>query len=456
MAAPNSGEERLKTKLVWAGPLLVTLLATILMLVSNTAPWTNSGRLYTFVTSQRATVQIVVQILSQSFGALHVYALCSLINFGIRLRLARIPHSIDHLQFWSDVTLQRLDWALPLHLMVILVLFNAAIIIPGAIWAGALTPVITLAHSASVSQLEVPQYSSASSNIWGKLTWLEQEPSVHTSQGIFSYSPNYDFSPLILTQAASASTIGNASQPISKLDNTRYSYVGRSHGVGSSVGLVDESFVQNATKGFTYQENGYLTNVQCIVNSSSDWLIYSSGYQVPNGQPNLYWIKGHLANGNPEQVVACGLGSTGSIFSLVGSVGLNGTANIFSFATGTVYAPFDKIQCAVDFTPAQFSVSVNTTERLISVALVESGPDVRDIDPTGQMKAITMRMPTSFSQQHSCDLYTSLIGNTFKQNSQSLTNGTSSSSSANTITTEQALRGTQDSLTSILDNSLLA
>lgn len=66
-----------------------------------------------------------------------------------------------------------------------------------------------------------------------------------------------------------------------------------------------------------------------------------------------------------------------------------------------------------------------------------------------------MRMPTSFSQQHACDLYTSLLGNTFKQNIQALGNNTASND-INAYPIEQVLRGVQDSLTSMLDNSLLA
>ncbi len=165
LTTKDSGQEHLKTRLLWAATLLSTSVATILLLASNRAPWTNSGHIYNFVTSERATVQIIVQILSQSFGALHVYALCSLINFATRLRLARIPHTLDQLQFWSAISLQRLDWALPLGLMMILILFHAVFVIPGAIWAGALTPVIMSTHSSSTALLEVPQYSPTSEHI---------------------------------------------------------------------------------------------------------------------------------------------------------------------------------------------------------------------------------------------------------------------------------------------------
>jgi len=452
LATKDSGQEHLKTRLLLAATLLSTSVATILLLASNRAPWTNSGHIYNFVTSERATVQIIVQILSQSFGTLHVYALCSLINFATRLRLARIPHTLDQLQFWSAISLQRLDWALPHGLMMILILFHAVIVIPGAIWAGALTPVIMSTHSSSTALLEVPQYSPTSEHIWYNLTWLKPEPSVHNRSGIFSYSPNYDLVGLILTQAASASNIGNATQPVRKLDNTRYSYVGRSYGIGSSVGLVDESFAQNTTRGYTYNETGYLTQVQCIVNSTSLWAI-SGEDSFRSSLPDLYMVAGNLTNGNSESYAACGFGSPENITALVGSTGQD--RSVFAIAAGKTYAALDKIQCTVDFIPAKFSVSVNMTERLITTELLANGSDVKDIDPTGKMKAITMRMPTSFSQQHACDLYTSLLGNTFTQNIQALINSTiSNGSKANT--TEQTLRGVQDSLTSMLDNSLLA
>ena len=186
LATKKGGEEHLKTRLLWATALLSTSVATVLLLSSNRAPWTNSGRFYAFVTSERATVQIIVQILSQSFGALDVYALCSLINFGTRLRLAGNLYTLDQLQFWSAISLQRLDWALPLGLMIILMLFNAMIRVPGAIWAGALTPVVTSAHPSSTPLLQVPQYGPASEYIWGHLTWLAPEQSIHDPNGLFS------------------------------------------------------------------------------------------------------------------------------------------------------------------------------------------------------------------------------------------------------------------------------
>lgn len=114
---------------------------------------------------------------------------------------------------------------------------------------------------------------------------------------------------------------------------------------------------------------------------------------------------------------------------------------------------------------------------MITTDLLANGSDVKDIEPTGQLKAITMRMPTSFSQQHACDLYTSTLGNTFTQNFQALANHPISQYMevfANNITsfgntsygsttkgsevydTERTLQGVGECLASMLDNSLFA
>lgn len=277
--------------------------------------------------------------------------------------------------------------------------------------------------------------------------------STRNQSSVFTYSPNYDLIGVILNQAASP---GNSTHV--KTDNTRYSYAGRSYGIGSSVGLVDQDLSQNTNLSYEYIETGYLTEVSCIVNSSSAWLFahteYTSEYAA---YPNIYLLNGTLANGNLERYAACGLQSSDYIFALVGSS--NNGNNIFSIAAGRNYTAFDKVQCSVDFKPTNFRVAANRTDLLISVNPLNSTQDTRpqDIEPTGNITDITMCMPTSFSQQHACDLYTSLVGNTFSQNIES-TNPDFHPYFPNNDShvADQVLRGVEDSLTSMLDNSLLA
>jgi hypothetical protein len=65
-------------------------------------------------------------------------------------------------------------------------------------------------------------------------------------------------------------------------------------------------------------------------------------------------------------------------------------------------------------------------------------------------------MPTSISQQHACDLYTSLVGSTFVQNIQNVHPDFRAAGGDNATLTADVLRGVEDSLVSMLDNSLLA
>jgi hypothetical protein len=194
------------------------------------------------------------------------------------------------------------------------------------------------------------------------------------------------------------------------------------------------------------------------VNTTSDWALYGPIYASDDlTYPNLYLVSGTLPNGNPEVYSACGLGHSKGILALVGSH-RNGQ-NFFSIAAGQNYAALDQVQCRVLFTPTVFSVAVNATNRLIAVApLLRSftNADVPDIEPTGFITAFIMRIPTSISQQHACDLYTSLVGNMFVQNIQNVHPAFPATSGNNATLNGDVLRGVEDSLASMLDNSLLA
>jgi hypothetical protein len=83
----------------------------------------------------------------------------------------------------------------------------------------------------------------------------------------------------------------------------------------------------------------------------------------------------------------------------------------------------DQAQCGVLFTPTVFSVVVNTTNRLIAVTPLPrpfTNAEIPDIEPTGFITAFIMGIPTSISQQHAYDLYTSLVGNKFVQTIQNV------------------------------------
>ncbi|KAL8792318.1 MAG: hypothetical protein Q9195_005109 [Heterodermia aff. obscurata] len=292
------------------------------------------------------------------------------------------------------------------------------------------------------------------------LEHTKRATAIHNPLGVFSYSPNYDLEGLIVNQAGSATSYRNASQLQKKLDNSVYLYKGRSYGVGSSVGLTDQQMNSDLVLGYRYLETGYVTTVSCIHNETSGWKLDPTKrlYSSSGAFPYCYLVSGRLVNGMSELYAACSLGSPDGIFALTGSQNPKSSANAYAITTGNGYAAFNNIQCTVDFEPANFVIAVNRTNSTIEVIPQDdSNPATvaEDIDPTQSLIRITMRMPTSFSQHHACDIYTSLVGNTFQSNVQS-TISTFDAAASTTWNQSQTLRSVEDTITSMLDNTLLA
>ena len=336
-------------------------------------------------------------------------------------------------------------------------------VLPGAIWAGALTPVVTstiIMPSASwfypaSPYLDVPRYSPASAEFWNVTSWVAPSDTIRTEKGIFTYSPNYALQGLILNVAASATSPDGTAQNHTKIDNSRFTYLGRSFGVGSSVGLVDDSLNSTNTLGYNYTEVGYSAQVTCIVNDTSDWTLTLVSLSDDETFPNTYLAAGNLVNGASDGYAACGLYNDNDIVALVGHT--FNDQNVFAIASGASYAALDGVQCNAEFVPTNFSISVNVTESTVIVTPLLQSVPVPNMESTGAIVAITMREPTSFSQQNACDLYRSVIGDTLTSNIANI--NASWDPTLNALTGYQSkttLQGVEDSLTSMVDNVLLA
>jgi hypothetical protein len=119
-------------KLLTVPCLALTSIVTTLLLWSDRNHWTETGRLYQLVIGNRASVQIIIQVLASCFGAIHVYVLCVLVNFSTRLRVAEKPYKLDRLKFWTAICTQRLDWSMPLRFLIQLIMFQILVLIPAA------------------------------------------------------------------------------------------------------------------------------------------------------------------------------------------------------------------------------------------------------------------------------------------------------------------------------------
>lgn len=108
--------------LVAAGLLISSSLSGVLLWTSITSK-TNSGQIYNYVTTHRASTQIVVQILSHVLGAALVLPLTTLINLVTRTTLARKPTCLHQISFYSQLYYQRISFNLPSRFWFMLITF---------------------------------------------------------------------------------------------------------------------------------------------------------------------------------------------------------------------------------------------------------------------------------------------------------------------------------------------
>jgi hypothetical protein len=85
------------------------------------------------------------------------------------------------------------------------------------------------------------------------------------------------------------------SEQHAKNDFSRFTYSGRSYGVGASVDLTDDNIALDLLiTQYSFQEAGYATMVTCIYNTSSVYcidtadqspLVYAASALLPNSHP---------------------------------------------------------------------------------------------------------------------------------------------------------------------------
>ena len=175
--------------------LLLTTLVSCLLLGLTLSNWYSDGFLYNVQNTRRATIQIIVQVLSTVLAALQLFALSTLVKHDTSLSLGCRPMTLDALKFRNAIQHKSLDFDLRINYIVSLLVLFVAVQFPSALWAGALTPVST--NVEVVRQYPVPQYSPASASLWANLCEPGgqnctisgfQSPNI-TNEGTFTYRP---------------------------------------------------------------------------------------------------------------------------------------------------------------------------------------------------------------------------------------------------------------------------
>ena len=447
-------------KLLIIPAVLTPLLISALLFWAHHTQWSAPDSVLNFTLSNRSTAQIIVQILSHVLGGMQTYVLCTLIAFGVRIRLTKKYTSLKAFKFFSAIALTRFDFALPPVLILSLVLFNVLNLGPSALWAGSLTPITTFAN-VSMGSIPVPNFDQESRGYWQTTSlWPSNCSTLQNTLGTFTTCPSLFTPDLFVSAAASASTPSGGMRNHTKYDNTQFAYSGRSYGVGSSVGLINPGGVNNSLEfvnKFEYTEYGYNTSVQCIYNATSAWgrELVQEG-KPGNGIPDIYYALGYLPNSNLSSGVdfysVVGLGGDSDIVAYVSKCGMN--RYMYGFTAGSDYAVLDKIQCEVSYTTCEFNVVISPLEKNVVVNPVlcgGSGPDVVDVEPTGGLRCRIMVEP-SISSLVSTTLYVSQIGQALLTNINNLNISLGRPSEAAAVNAT-ILGGVGVSLTTTIDNA---
>ena len=428
--------------------LIVTTTVSLLLVTSNQRQWSISGGAYFTLNRHRSSIQIAVQVISAWFGFLQQNIVCRPFNHATRLRLRKIPPTLDTLYAWSCVSEARTAWALRIKFLLPTLVFALAMLVPSALWAGAITPTLIVTQSPRPGSLHIPQFQNSSMIREWPSEIGSSGPLLRTAKALFSFSPGVKMLGSLIASAASATTVDGGVRQHPKFDNTRYTYNGRSYGVGASAGLADSPITDDPLAlSYMFQENGLRADVECIYNSSTEFVI--TGEEGIFTYPAVGFLPD--SGGNEEYSVYFGHGSD-AIVAIGVTTNNNSTERILGIAAGKSYDNLNATQCTITFIPRTFNVSVSLSDHFINVTDSSSGIDFaasRNLTHvlTRQFELIT---------NDQTDLYVSLIGDSFNSSIASYNSSVSSNDSQSPSEASATLAGLTDSVTAMVDDLLVA
>jgi hypothetical protein len=261
---------------------------------------------------------------------------------------------------------------------------------------------------------------------------------------------------LLLNSIRTASST-NASVPrYSKLDNTGYTFVGRSYGAGSGVGLVkdpvpSEPGYLGTLRNYSFARPGFTSSVNCIYNQTSDLSLVELGtFNTPDGYyaPTGFWANGSLPIGDWFGFPAWGVVNNATIFAMAAVADLASNRSMYGLISGTDYPRLNQIQCDVNFSPTMLSVSVDTQARTIEVAPMATADQQVGSALMNSLAVSAFFQPSSLAQMMTT-MYTSSMGNAFSINADNVR----IRNNHTTATDEDWLAGVSEGLELLLDHT---
>lgn len=428
--------------------LSITTVISLLLVVSNKRQWSVTGDSYITLNKYRNSVQIAVQLSSSLFGLLQHNVVCQLFNYATRLRLRKTPPTLDAVYAWNSISAGRVAWDHRLKILLPTLVFALGLYVPSALWAGAITPTFIVAHTPALKSFHVPQFSDSTMVKEWPSEIGRSGPLLRTSKGLFSFSPGVRMLGSLLASAASATTVDGEIRQHPKFDNTRYTYNGRSYGVGASVGLADGPITKNPLAlSYVFQENGLRGDVECIYNSSTEFVIASET------DPDIYPAQGNLPDSGDSAEWSTYFGHSSDAIVAIGVTTNNETTkHILGIAAGASYAALNATQCSVTFTPKTFNGSVSLLDHSINVTETANGDDF------AASKNLTRTLIRQFEliANDQTSLYVSVIGDSFNSSIASYNSSVASNGSPDPSEASATLAGLTNSVTAMVDDLLVA
>jgi len=411
----------------------------------------------------------------------------TVLALSFRRYAASCSFSLDRLKFFNLVNSSAFSWDLPWTYFLSLGAFMVLSLVPAAIWSGAITPTIipvniTVPYVASlvgdVGLSNNPLFNAGAQErpgFIGHCTIIQHngtalDPSAAkasaASYGSFHFCFN-SLRPALLYSAAHASTTSTRvpTKHLSvraKLDLSGYSYLGRSYGVGMSVGI---SAIPSSISplSFVFHEHGILASVACSRNFSSAFRLNCIGQScttittgtLPEGRTASIGTVDFF-NGNytrsvflPNDMMSWGSDYQSSSRTTWISIapGYNKTDAADSYG----FAEFDKTQCLISFKAAEFQVAVNVSARVITVS-----PAAAEVAWPSSADTVLAEL----SAEHNYISYNdgnsagSQLGHALRSNLNSLR--ALSDSYDTTQDEDSLLRSLEDFFADLMDNSLIA
>ena len=428
--------------------LIVTTTVSVLLVTSNQRQWSISGGAYFTLNKYRSSVQIAVQVISVWFGFLQQNIVCQLFNYATRLRLRKIPPSLDAIYAWNCSSTARIAWALRIKFLLPTLVFALAMLVPSALWAGAITPTLIVTQSLRPGSLHIPQFRNTSMIREWPSEVGRSGPLLRTAKGLFSFSPGMRMLGSLVASAASATTVDGGVRQHPKFDNTRYTYNGRSYGVGASAGLADSPIADDPLAlSYMFQENGLRADVECIYNSSTEFII------TGEEETYIYPAVGYLPDSGSSEEYSDYFGhGLDAIVAIGVTTNNDSTERILGIAAGKSYDNLNATQCTINFIPRTFNVSVSLSDHLINVTDSSSGIDF------AARRNLTHILTRQFEliANGQTNLYVSLIGDSFNSSIASYNISLSMNDTQSPSEASATLAGLTNSVTAMVDDLLVA